>query len=75
MAKYLIVQRGPVEAQLTEAKNLKAAVKKYSAPPGEELTVYRIASGPTYVGVRLQETTVYDIQENAGGSWETEEEE
>ncbi len=75
MAKYLIVQTGPVEAELTEAKNLKAAVAKYAPSPGERLTVYRIASGPTHVQIRLQETTVYDIQENTGGSWETGEEE
>ena len=75
MAKYLIVQKGVVETQLTEAKTLNAAVKEYGAAPGEELTVYRIASGPTHVGVRLKETVVYDIQENTGGSWETGEEE
>ncbi len=75
MAKYLIVKAGPIKAVLTEGKNLKAAVAAYGAQPGDELVAWRVAAGPITVKVRSKETTVIDIQEATGGSWETGEEE
>ena len=76
MAKYLIVEKTDLPpAELTEGKNLKAAVAKYGGKPGDVLTVWRIASGPSQVNVVEKKSTVYDIQENTGGSWETGEEE
>ena len=73
MAQYLIVHdSGFAPVELTEAKNLKAAVADYPNPSHEDLIVYRIASGPTKVRVKLETVTTYDVVD--GGSWDTEEE-
>ncbi len=75
MAQYIIVFDGGLPLpEMTEAKNLKAAVEDYPNPTNENLVAWRVASGPTKVRVRQETKTVYDIGDE-GGSWDTETEE
>jgi hypothetical protein len=74
MAKYIIVQDGGLPVpELTEAKNLKAAVEGYPNPTNENLVAWRVVAGPTKVRIRQETVTVYDIGVE-GGSWDNEEE-